>query len=44
MKGMLIFVADYKCRKCTNELKPIEGRSAESVAVNNESLSVVNKW
>ena len=44
MKGRLRSAPDYKCRKCTVEVRPLEGLPAESVAVNNESLEQVNKF
>ena len=43
MKGRLRFIPDYKCRKCTGQIRPVEGLPTESIVVNNESLEVVNK-
>ena len=31
-------VPDYKCRKCTGEIRPLEGLPVESVVISNESL------
>ena len=36
-------VPDYKCRKCTGEIRSLEGLPAEFVVTSNESLEVVNK-
>ena len=44
MKGRLRSVPDYKCRKCTGEIRPPEGLPAESVVINNGSLEVVDKF
>ena len=44
MKGRLRSVPDYKCKKCTYEIKPLEGLPAEYVVVSNESLEVVIKF
>ena len=41
--GRLRYVPD-KCRKCTGEIRPLEGLPSESVVVSNESLEVVNKF
>ena len=44
MKGRLSSIPDYKCRKCTGEIIPLEGLPAEYKVVSNESLDVVNKF
>ena len=38
IKGRLRSAADFKCRKCTGEVRPHEGRPVESVVIGNESL------
>ena len=42
--GRLKSVADYKWRKYTGEVRPLKGRPAESVVVNNKPLKLVNKF
>ena len=44
MKGRLRSVADYKCRKCTGEVRPHDGQPEESVVIRNDSLEEVNKF
>ena len=44
MKGRLWSVAEYKCRKCTFEIRPLEGLPAVSVVISNESLEIVKKF
>ena len=38
------FVPDYKCRKSTGEIRPLEGLPAESLVASIVSLEVVNKF
>ena len=38
MKGRLLPVVDYKYRKCTIKVRPLEGLIASSVVVRNESF------
>ena len=44
MKGRLRSVAVYNCRKCTGEVRPLEGLLTESVVISKESLQIVNKF
>ena len=37
-------VADFRCRRCKGDARPLDGRPVESIAVGGESLGVVDKF
>ena len=44
VKGSLGSVADFRCRRCKGDARPLDGRPVESIAVGGESLGVVDKF
>ena len=44
VKGRLRPIADFKCRCCTGDARPLDGRPVKSIAIGGETLEVVDKF
>ena len=44
MKSRLRPIADFKCRRCTGDARPLDGQPVKSIAIGGETLEVVDKF